>query len=50
MTGALHGVQVRRALLESDVSLMVVRRFVRKVEEVALGQEVRAHGSDLVVF
>jgi signal recognition particle subunit SRP54 len=32
---------VRRALLEADVSLPVVRRFVAKVEEKALGLEVR---------
>ena len=31
---------VRRALLEADVSLPVVRRFVAKVEEKALGLEV----------
>jgi signal recognition particle subunit SRP54 len=33
--------EIRRALLEADVSLPVVRRFVKKVEEKALGQEVR---------
>jgi signal recognition particle subunit SRP54 len=32
---------VRRALLEADVSLPVVRRFIKKVEERALGLEVR---------
>jgi signal recognition particle GTPase len=32
---------VRRALLEADVSLPVVRRFITKVEERALGLEVR---------
>ncbi|KXZ46551.1 hypothetical protein GPECTOR_42g758 [Gonium pectorale] len=32
--------EVRRALLEADVSLPVVRRFVKKVEERALGQKV----------
>uniref|UniRef100_A0A7S3VP79 signal-recognition-particle GTPase n=1 Tax=Dunaliella tertiolecta TaxID=3047 RepID=A0A7S3VP79_DUNTE len=32
--------EIRRALLEADVSLPVVRRFVKKVEEKALGQEV----------
>lgn len=32
--------EVRRALLEADVSLPVVRRFVSKVEEEALGMEV----------
>ncbi|MEW5316730.1 MAG: hypothetical protein WDW38_008081 [Sanguina aurantia] len=42
--------EVRRALLESDVSLMVVRRFVRKVEEVALGQEVIAGVSPKTQF
>lgn len=31
---------VRRALLEADVSLPVVRRFIKKVEERALGLEV----------
>jgi signal recognition particle subunit SRP54 len=34
---------VRRALLEADVSLPVVRRFIKKVEERALGLEVRHH-------
>ena len=29
-----------RALLEADVSLPVVRRFVKKVEEAALGERV----------
>lgn len=33
--------QVRRALLEADVSLPVVRRFIKKVEERALGTKVR---------
>lgn len=32
---------VRRALLEADVSLPVVRRFIKKVEEKAAGLEVR---------
>ncbi|GIL65303.1 hypothetical protein Vafri_19095 [Volvox africanus] len=32
--------EVRRALLEADVSLPVVRRFVKKVEERALGTKV----------
>ncbi len=32
---------IRRALLEADVSLPVVRRFIKKVEEKALGQQVR---------
>ncbi|KAJ9508858.1 hypothetical protein QJQ45_028175, partial [Haematococcus lacustris] len=32
--------EIRRALLEADVSLPVVRRFVKKVEERALGTEV----------
>lgn len=32
--------EIRRALLEADVSLPVVRRFVKKVEETALGQKV----------
>ncbi|KAG1654699.1 hypothetical protein FOA52_003924 [Chlamydomonas sp. UWO 241] len=32
--------EIRRALLEADVSLPVVRRFMKKVEERALGQEV----------
>lgn len=32
--------EVRRALLEADVSLPVVRRFVKRVEEEALGKEV----------
>jgi len=31
---------VRRALLEADVSLPVVRRFVKKVEDEALGEKV----------
>ena len=32
--------EIRRALLEADVSLPVVRRFVKKIEEKALGVEV----------
>ncbi|KAG2491550.1 hypothetical protein HYH03_010121 [Edaphochlamys debaryana] len=32
--------EVRRALLEADVSLPVVRRFIKKVEERALGTKV----------
>ncbi len=32
--------EIRRALLEADVSLPVVRRFVKKLEEKALGVEV----------
>eukprot|EP00889_Picochlorum_renovo_P003991 jgi/Picre1/31021/NNA_006378.t2 len=32
--------EVRRALLEADVSLPVVRRFVKRVEEEVLGMEV----------
>lgn len=32
--------EIRRALLEADVSLPVVRRFIKKVEETALGKEV----------
>jgi len=32
--------EIRRALLEADVSLPVVRRFIKKVEEKALGQKV----------
>ena len=32
--------EVRRALLEADVSLPVVRRFVKRVEEEAMGMEV----------
>ncbi|GAX85777.1 hypothetical protein CEUSTIGMA_g13192.t1 [Chlamydomonas eustigma] len=32
--------EIRRALLEADVSLPVVRRFMKRVEEKALGQEV----------
>ncbi|KAK9804333.1 hypothetical protein WJX72_007576 [[Myrmecia] bisecta] len=32
--------EIRRALLEADVSLPVVRQFVRKVEEAALGVKV----------
>ncbi|PRW50902.1 Signal recognition particle 54 kDa chloroplastic isoform A [Chlorella sorokiniana] len=32
--------EIRRALLEADVSLPVVRRFVKKVEEAALGERV----------
>ena len=36
--------EIRRALLEADVSLPVVRRFVRQVEEAALG-EVRGGGT-----
>jgi len=32
--------EIRRALLEADVSLPVVRRFMKKVEEKALGQQV----------
>lgn len=38
MKGPLR--DVRRALLEADVSLPVVRRFIKKVEETALGLEV----------
>jgi hypothetical protein len=34
---------VRRALLEADVSLPVVRRFIKKVEEQAAGLEVSSH-------
>ena len=33
--------EIRRALLEADVSLPVVRRFMKKVEEKALGVQVR---------
>ena len=33
---------MRRALLEADVSLPVVRRFVKKIEEKAVGIKVRA--------
>lgn len=32
--------EVRRALLEADVSLLVVKEFIAKVKEKALGQEV----------
>ncbi len=32
--------EIRRALLEADVSLPVVRRFVKRIEERALGVEV----------
>mmetsp|Transcript_6365 Transcript_6365/g.14123 ORF Transcript_6365/g.14123 Transcript_6365/m.14123 type:complete len:540 (+) Transcript_6365:46-1665(+) len=32
--------EIRRALLEADVSLPVVRRFIKRVEEKALGQQV----------
>lgn len=39
MKGPLR--DVRRALLEADVSLPVVRRFIKKVEERAQGLEVR---------
>jgi hypothetical protein len=35
--------EIRRALLEADVSLPVVRRFMKRVEEKALGQQV-GHG------
>jgi signal recognition particle subunit SRP54 len=38
MKGPLR--DVRRALLEADVSLPVVRRFIKKVEERAAGIEV----------
>ena len=31
---------IRRALLEADVSLPVVRRFVKRVEEKAIGTDV----------
>lgn len=31
---------VRRALLEADVSLSVVKSFIKRVEEKALGQQV----------
>jgi hypothetical protein len=31
--------EIRRALLEADVSLPVVRRFMKRVEEKALGQQ-----------
>ncbi len=41
MKGPLR--DVRRALLEADVSLPVVRRFIKKVEERALGLEVRCN-------
>ena len=34
--------EIRRALLEADVSLPVVRRFVKRVEERCLGLEVVA--------
>ena len=33
--------EIRRALLEADVSLPVVRRFIKKVEEKSLGKQVR---------
>jgi signal recognition particle GTPase len=36
--------EIRRALLEADVSLPVVRRFIKKVEEKALGQQVSHDG------
>lgn len=39
--------EIRRALLEADVSLPVVRRFVKRVEEKALGQEVRRGGGGI---
>jgi SRP54-type protein, helical bundle domain len=35
---------VRRALLEADVSLPVVRRFIQRVEQRAVGLEVRGAG------
>ena len=35
---------VRRALLEADVSLPVVRRFIQRVEQRAVGLEVRGPG------
>lgn len=35
--------EMRRALLEADVSLPVVRRFVKQLEEKALGREVGCH-------
>ena len=34
--------EIRRALLEADVSLPVVRRFMKRVEEKAVGQQVGA--------
>ena len=34
--------EIRRALLEADVSLPVVRRFMKRVEEKAVGQQVCA--------
>jgi signal recognition particle GTPase len=37
--------EIRRALLEADVSLPVVRRFVKKVEERAVGQQVSRMGT-----
>jgi signal recognition particle subunit SRP54 len=42
MKGPLR--DVRRALLEADVSLPVVRRFIKKVEEKAAGLEVGSLG------
>jgi signal recognition particle subunit SRP54 len=33
--------EIRRALLEADVSLPVVRGFVKRVQEKALGVKVR---------
>lgn len=38
---------IRRALLEADVSLPVVRRFVKRIEDKALGIEVRVQSSGL---
>lgn len=43
--GACIWLQVRRALLEADVSLPVVRRFIKKVEERALGMQVGGRGT-----
>lgn len=41
---------VRRALLEADVSLPVVRRFIKKVEEKAAGLEVGPGGGRGCVY
>ncbi len=42
--------EVRMALLEADVALPVVREFVKKVKERALGQEVNKSLSPGQVF
>ena len=42
--------QVPMALLEADVALPVVREFVARIKEAALGQEVRVRGQPFEVI